>query len=203
MWTYMFFKFKLEKRKRKVSSHPPSSIPSAISPSPIPHLIIISRIFKISGALIVIMFFCRLLFQKSGTKSRGVLHFVPLRQFYAVLFIPLFCRLREKWGTLWKMTWRHNVDNILQKDIITINVPLLKKLRDIIFFLRDNHFMSHFKGHFEGAPSKCPEKWLIKWMSQKKNYVPKFLKQRDIGNFMSFCNHGPSIMSRSFLNLIN
>ncbi len=36
----------------------------------------------------------------------------------------------------------------------------------------------------------------------KKNYVPKFLKQRDIGNFMSFCNHGPSIMSRSFLNLI-
>jgi hypothetical protein len=56
---------------------------------------------------------------------------------------------------------------------ITINVPLFKKLRDIIFFLRDNHFMSHFKGHFEGAktflgvkkveaPSKCPEKWLIK-----------------------------------------
>jgi hypothetical protein len=52
---------------------------------------------------------------------------------------------------------------------ITINVPLFKKLRDIIFFLRDNHFMSHFKGHFEGAktfltpekveaPSKCPEK---------------------------------------------
>ncbi len=34
---------------------------------------------------------------------------------------------------------------------ITINVPLFKKLRDIIFFLRDNHFMSHFKGHFEGA----------------------------------------------------
>jgi hypothetical protein len=64
---------------------------------------------------------------------------------------------------------------------ITINVPLFKKLRDIIFFWWDNHFMSHFKGHFEGAktfltpcardnlgvkkvdaPSKCPEKWLIK-----------------------------------------
>jgi hypothetical protein len=60
---------------------------------------------------------------------------------------------------------------------MTINVPLFKKLRDIILFLRDNHFMSHFKGHFEGAktcargnlgvkkveaPSKCPEKWLIK-----------------------------------------
>ncbi len=34
---------------------------------------------------------------------------------------------------------------------ITINVPLLKKLRDIIFFLRDNNFLSHFSGHFEGA----------------------------------------------------
>jgi hypothetical protein len=30
--------------------------------------------------------------RKSGTKSRGVLHFVPLRRFYAVLFVPLFCR---------------------------------------------------------------------------------------------------------------
>jgi hypothetical protein len=49
--------------------------------------------------------------------------------------------------------------------------------------------MSHFEGHFEGvkkveAPSKCPEKWLIKLLSHKKNYIPKFLKQQDIGNFM-------------------
>ncbi len=29
---------------------------------------------------------------------------------------------------------------------------------------------------------------------KKKNYVPNFLKQQDIGNFMSFCNHGPSIL---------
>jgi hypothetical protein len=35
--------------------------------------------------------------------------------------------------------------------LITINVPLFKKLRDIIFFLWDNNFMSHFEGHFEGA----------------------------------------------------
>ncbi len=34
---------------------------------------------------------------------------------------------------------------------ITINVPLFKKLRDIIFFGGENHFMSHFEGHFEGA----------------------------------------------------
>jgi hypothetical protein len=35
--------------------------------------------------------------------------------------------------------------------LITINVPQFKKLRDIIFFWWDNHFMSHFEGHFEGA----------------------------------------------------
>ncbi len=56
-------------------------------------------------------------FQKSGTKSRGVLLFVPLRRFYDVLFVPLFFRPREKCGTMWKTTWRHNVDNIRQKDI--------------------------------------------------------------------------------------
>jgi hypothetical protein len=30
------------------------------------------------------------------------------------------------------------------------NVPLFKKLWDIIFFW-DNNFLSHFSGHFEGA----------------------------------------------------
>jgi hypothetical protein len=35
--------------------------------------------------------------------------------------------------------------------LITINVPLFKKMRDIIFFLRDNNFLSRFEGHFEGA----------------------------------------------------
>ncbi len=39
------------------------------------------------------------------------------RRFFAVLFVPLFCRLREKCGTLWKTTWLHNVVNIWQKDI--------------------------------------------------------------------------------------
>jgi hypothetical protein len=40
---------------------------------------------------------------------------------------------------------------IVWSEIITINVPLFKKLRDIIFFWWENHFMSHFEGHFEGA----------------------------------------------------
>ena len=31
------------------------------------------------------------------------------------------------------------------------NVPLLKKLWDIIFLGGDNNFLSHFSGHFEGA----------------------------------------------------
>ena len=53
------------------------------------------------------------------------------------------------------------------KYIITINVPLFKKLGDIIYFLLDNHFISHFEGYFKGvkkvkAPLKCPEKWIIK-----------------------------------------
>jgi hypothetical protein len=37
------------------------------------------------------------------------------------------------------------------KNKLTINVPLFKKLRDIIFFFRDNNFLSRFEGHFEGA----------------------------------------------------
>jgi hypothetical protein len=77
-----------------------------------------SRSFLYSGTLIVIMSFCRILFQKSGIKCTGVfLYVVPLRRFYTVLFIPLFCRPREKCGILWKAAWLHNVDNIRQKDI--------------------------------------------------------------------------------------
>jgi hypothetical protein len=68
---------------------------------------------------------------------------------------------------------------------------MFKKLQDIIFFWWDN---------FEGAKTFLTPLGVKKGV---KNNVPQILKQRDIGNFMSFCNHGPSIMSRSFLNLIN
>ena len=78
--------------------------------------------------------------------------------------------------------------------------------------------MSHFSGHFEGAstfltpklslaalgtiqgskkfwpPQNVPRNGSKSYCPKKKNYVPNFLKQRDIGNFMSFCNHGPSIL---------
>ncbi len=32
------------------------------------------------------------------------------------------------------------------RDIITINAPLILKMREIIFFLRANYIMGHFKG---------------------------------------------------------
>ncbi len=51
------------------------------------------------------------------------------------------------------------------------NVPLFKKIWDIIFKKVE-------------APSKCPEKWLKKLLSPpQKNYVPHFLKQRDINSY--------------------
>jgi hypothetical protein len=39
-------------------------------------------------------------FKRAGQKVEGFLLFVPLRRFYDVLSVPLFCRLREKCGTL-------------------------------------------------------------------------------------------------------
>ena len=45
------------------------------------------------------------------------------------------------------------------------------------------------------APSKYPLKWPIMYLAQqKKTYSPHFQNQRCIGNFMSLCNHGPSIL---------
>ena len=35
--------------------------------------------------------------------------------------------------------------------LITINVPLFKKMRDIVIFVWDYYFLSHFKGLFEGV----------------------------------------------------
>jgi hypothetical protein len=51
--------------------------------------------------------------------------------------------------------------------VLTINVPLILKMRWIIFFMRANYFMGHYEGYFEGvkkveATSKYPEKWPIK-----------------------------------------
>ncbi len=50
-----------------------------------------------------------------------------------------------------KSTAMCKVHNVGLRYIITINVPLFKKLRDIIFLGGENHFINHFEGHFEGA----------------------------------------------------
>ncbi len=80
------------------------------------------------------------------------------------------------------------------------NVPLFKKIWDIILFFWDNNFLSHFSGHFEGAStfltpklsrgqkSLGPLKMSLEMaqkviVPQKKNYVPHFLKQRDINSY--------------------
>ncbi len=47
------------------------------------------------------------------------------------------------------------------------NVPLFKKLFDIIFFWWENHFMSHFSGHFEGASTFLTPK------GSKKSWPPQ------------------------------
>ena len=48
------------------------------------------------------------------------------------------------------------------------NVPLFKKLCD------------NLRGQKSLGPSKSPLKWLKNNSNNKKNYVPHFLKQRDI-----------------------
>ena len=64
------------------------------------------------------------------------------------------------------------------------NVPLFKKIWDIIIFFGDNNFLSHFSGHFEGASTfLTPKLSLAALVPQKKNYVPQFLKQRDINSY--------------------
>jgi hypothetical protein len=35
--------------------------------------------------------------------------------------------------------------------LLTINVPLILKMRDFMFFKREKHIISHFEGFFEGA----------------------------------------------------
>jgi hypothetical protein len=40
---------------------------------------------------------------------------------------------------------------MVAKRLKITNVPLFKKLWDIILFFWDKHFMSNFSGHFEGA----------------------------------------------------
>ncbi len=79
-----------------IYSHPPSQIsPSPISPSlvfPLQTLRLLSLVSLMTKTKRMIVDNLFRWFQNSGTKVEGILLFVPLRRFYAVLFVPLFCR---------------------------------------------------------------------------------------------------------------
>jgi hypothetical protein len=49
------------------------------------------------------------------------------------------------------------------------NVPLIKKIWDIIFFFGDNSFLSYFSGHFEGASTFLTPKF----KGSKKSWTPQ------------------------------
>ncbi len=72
------------------------------------------------------------------------------------------------------------------------NVPMFKKLWDIIFFGGDNHFMSHFSGHFEGASTFLTPKLSLE-MAHKVIVPQKKIMSR------SFLNSGTLIVKIYFL----
>jgi hypothetical protein len=91
------------------------------------------------------------------------------------------------------------------------NVPLFKKLWDIIFFFGDNNFLSHFSGHFEGAStfltpklslargqkSLGPLKMSLEMtqkviVPQKKNMSRSFLNSGTLIVISSLCTCSPS-----------
>ena len=63
----------------------------------------------------------------------------------------------DSWGEVWK--WNVSIclgvrggrETHSRSELVFVDLPPFKKLRDIIFFLWDNNFMSHFEGHFEGS----------------------------------------------------
>ena len=73
------------------------------------------------------------------------------------------------------------------------NVPLFKKLWDIIFFFWDNNFLSLSRDILGGLdffdPSKCPSKRLKKLLSRKKIIM-----------YRSFLNSGTLIVIIYFLS---
>ncbi len=61
-------------------------------------------------------------------------------------------------------------------DKITINVPLILKMRDIILSLRANYFMGHFEGAKKVRPPRNIPKWPINEVSQKLKIISKIFK---------------------------
>ena len=74
-------------------------------------------------------------------------------QYYAVIAL-IQDGLEKCLSSKEEMSGPGTVSSVHEK--VTINVPLFKKIRDIIDFLGDNHFISHFEGHFKGSKKSRP-----------------------------------------------
>jgi hypothetical protein len=123
LWMFLFIRLGLNKEK-SLNTLPLHACPSHISPSlilpsrnPPSRTLVMGSLMRKKKRMTVDNIF--LGFQKSGTKVEGF-YILYRSGEYAVLFVPLFCRPREKCGILWKTTWLHNVDNIRQKDITNL-----------------------------------------------------------------------------------
>ena len=87
---------------------------------------------------------------------------------------------------LWHCPFKH-LKMVAKRHKIT-NVPLFKKIWDIIFFWGQSlfePFLGTFWGglDFFGPPQKVPWNSSKKNCPAKKNYVPQFLKQRYINSY--------------------
>ncbi len=137
LWAYIFLR--LGVNNDNLYSHPPSQIsPSPISPSlvlPLQTLRLLSLVSLMTKTKRIIVDNLFRWFQNSGTKSRGDFTFCTAAAILRCTFCPA---LLPKCGTMWKTTWRHNVDNIRQKDIKVSKYPSqVKKI-----FVSDKHWFA-------------------------------------------------------------
>jgi hypothetical protein len=80
------------------------------------------------------------------------------------------------------------------------NVPLFKKLRDIIFFFGDNNFVSHFLGHFEGASTFLTPKLSLAALNNLRGQKSLGPLKMSLETAQKVIVPQKKIMSRSFLN---
>ncbi len=124
-------------------------------------------------------------FKRAGQKVEGYLLFVPLRRFYDVIFVPLFCRPREKCGTMWKTTWRHNVDNIRQKDIKKLLAKTWRKyalFSLLLMFIKILLLITFFGAFFTTFSTDSKSVWNSAFFDM----CIDFLKKKFVGHITTF-----------------
>ncbi len=105
------------------------------------------------------------------------LGYVTMASFLCTQYDVSFSHLRSAVGVSFDM----------KKACRRRTVPLFKKLWDIIFFLGTITFWAVSRDNLRGQKSLGPLKMSLETaqkfiVPQKKNYVPQFLKQRDINS---------------------